>query len=78
MQKESSTATITLDALCIDLSVSPKTIRRMIKSGKIPKPMRINGVAFRWLQSEIRLWLEMGMPTRFEFEQAKTERQVAS
>ena len=71
--KTSPTATITLDDLSRDLAVSQKTIRRMIQSGRIPLPMRLNGNAFRWLQSEIRLWLELGMPSREEFARMKAD-----
>jgi predicted DNA-binding transcriptional regulator AlpA len=73
----SQTATISLASLAADLDVSEKTVRRMIHSARIPKPMRLNGSSFRWLTSEIRLWLELGMPDRSEFERLKAEQVTA-
>lgn len=77
MMANSTTETITLVALCEDLAISPKTVRRMIKSGRIPKPMRLNGVAFRWLRSDVRLWLELGMPTASDFILVKSQREAS-
>lgn len=67
----SPTATLTLQDLASDLRVSEKTIRRMIRDGRLPQPMRINNKDLRWLMSEIKLWLDSGMPSRQEFEAAK-------
>ena len=72
MKELSPTKTVTLALLADDLAVSQKTVRRMVQAGRIPRPMRINGSALRWLQSEILLWQQLGMPTRAEFDRIKT------
>ena len=66
-----STTTVGIRQLSEDLLVSTKTIRRMVQTGSIPAPMRLNGKAYRWLQSEIRAWMELGMPKRCEFERLR-------
>lgn len=46
------------------LSLSVRTIRTMDTAGKLPKPVRLNGRAVRWVVSEVEAWLRAGAPDR--------------
>lgn len=64
-----------LDPLLIDakelarlLSLSLRTVRSMMASGRTPKPIKINGGSVRFLYTEVRAWCEAGCPGRAEWE----------
>ncbi|MGL4462737.1 MAG: helix-turn-helix transcriptional regulator [Planctomycetia bacterium] len=44
------------------LSVSVKTVRRMIDAGKLPPPTRV-GRLIRWRRADVLLWIDAGCPT---------------
>ena len=53
----------TADELADQMKVSTKTINRMDRGEKLPKPIRF-GTSRRWLVPEIEAWLAEGGPTR--------------
>lgn len=74
-----------LPALAVDakqlarlLSVSVRTVRTMDSAGRLPRPVKLNGHAVRWVldgPKGIQEWLTAGAPNRSEFEAiVKTER----
>ena len=73
----SPTATLGIPQLAKDLRVSTKTVRRMIRTEALPKPSQMNQRAYRWLQSEILLWQQLGMPNRQEFERLAAKQRRA-
>ena len=60
--------TLLLDAGAVarQLSVSPKTVRRLDEGGKLPSPLRI-GRLLRWRRAELEAWVVAGMPARDEW-----------
>lgn len=53
------------------LHVSLRTIRSMDSAGKLPRPVRLNGRAVRWVldgTTGIRAWLAAGSPDRGAWE----------
>ncbi|MFC1739710.1 helix-turn-helix transcriptional regulator [Planctomycetota bacterium] len=53
------------------LSLSPRTVWRLLSAGKLPKPIQIGG-SVRWeLEREIKPWLQAGAPDRKTWEQMK-------
>ena len=68
------TANVTLEPLAISaqqlartLNLSVRTIRTMDAAGKLPRPVKLNGHAVRWVVSAIESWLAVGAPDRGEF-----------
>lgn len=53
--------------LARELRLSPKTIRRLNESGKLPRPIHI-GHSLRWRREDVAKWLELGSPDRKAFE----------
>jgi excisionase family DNA binding protein len=53
--------TITIEQLVQRLQLCDRTIRRHIRLGLLPKPLRI-GRQFRWLRSTIDDWIAAGCP----------------
>ena len=53
-------------ALAQILNLSKRTVHRLNCTGKIPRPVKING-SIRWRQSDIDLWIELGCPDREAF-----------
>jgi hypothetical protein len=51
------------EGLALMLLVSPRTIRRMDDSGKLPEPLMLLGCK-RWYVEEIHAWLRAGAPPR--------------
>ncbi|MGL5097556.1 MAG: helix-turn-helix transcriptional regulator [Planctomycetia bacterium] len=43
------------------LSVSTKTVRRMVDGGRIPPPTRV-GRLLRWRRTEVLAWIDAGCP----------------
>ncbi len=56
-------------ARMLDLSV--RTIRSMDAAGKLPKPVRLNGRAVRWVVAELQSWLAAQSPDRTVWESLK-------
>lgn len=56
-------------ARMLDLSV--RTIRSMDAAGKLPKPVRLNGHAVRWVVAELESWLAAQSPDRTVWEALK-------
>ncbi|MCA9078505.1 MAG: helix-turn-helix domain-containing protein [Planctomycetaceae bacterium] len=52
---------IDVNELSIILSVSKRTIWRMVSSGKLVEPVRIGG-SIRWKLIEIEAWINEGCP----------------
>ena len=53
------------------LRLSVRTVRTMDAAGKLPRPLRLNGRAVRWVldgPTGIRAWLVAGAPNRQQFE----------
>ena len=53
------------------LSLSVRTIRTMDAAARLPRPVKLNGHAVRWVldgPQGIRDWLAAGAPNRSEFE----------
>ena len=46
------------------LQVSERTVRRLDRQGRLPKPLKIGGRALRWRRDEFRDWLAAGCPHR--------------
>lgn len=76
----SPTANVTLEPLAISaqqlarmLGLSVRTIRSMDSSGKLPRPIRLNG-SVRWVVSEIEAWLPAGAPDRAKWEATKNHK----
>jgi predicted DNA-binding transcriptional regulator AlpA len=46
----------------------------MNASGKLPKPLRLNGHSIRWAVEDIRAWLAAGAPDRRVWEALKGQR----
>jgi predicted DNA-binding transcriptional regulator AlpA len=64
--------------LCVDrnglaalLDVSPRTVRRMDDSNKLPKPLMLRGCK-RWIVAEIEAWIVAGAPPRSQWRSART------
>jgi excisionase family DNA binding protein len=49
------------------LSLSKRTVHRLVSSGKIVTPLKING-SVRFRHSDIEKWIELGCPDRATFE----------
>jgi excisionase family DNA binding protein len=47
----------TLDEVAGSLRVSPRTVRREVKRGRLAKPVKIGG-AVRWPQSDVEAYME--------------------
>ena len=47
---------LTPDAVATLLGVSPSTVRRLVRRGLLPPPIRV-GDSPRWLASELAAWL---------------------
>ena len=49
------------------IGVSAKTFRRMHERGETPKVVRV-GKLLKWKRTDLKLWLELGLPDRQRFE----------
>ena len=49
------------------LNLSKRTVHRLNSSGRLPKPVKING-AVRWRESDIEKWILWNCPDRKSFE----------
>lgn len=55
------------------LSLSSRSVHRLNTSGRIPKPVKING-AVRWRKSDIEQWMLWVCPDRKTFEARKGDK----
>ncbi len=52
---------LTMDDVCERLRVSPRTIRRWLREGKFPQPIRLGDAPnspLRWPEEDIQQWLD--------------------
>jgi prophage regulatory protein len=47
-----------IDAVAAQVSFHPVHIRRLVKDGKFPSPIRLGENRVAWIESEIDEWLE--------------------
>ncbi len=52
---------VTAQQLAELLAVSPRSLRRLVATGRCPKPIRLGGAA-RWHLQRIETWLRAGCP----------------
>lgn len=64
---------IDIHGVCRLSSISFRTLRRMDSAGRMPAPVRC-GRRVYWRTSDIRLWIELGLPDRKRFEELKRRR----
>lgn len=62
-----------INALSVALSRSVASLHRDDGAGRLPVALRIGG-SKRWRASDISLWVEMGCPSRAEFEARRNRR----
>ncbi len=53
-----------VSSLAAYLGVTRETIRRWIKSGRLPEPITISPIVRRWRKSEIHAWLATHEPQK--------------
>ena len=53
---------INIDLLAKRLSCSSRHIRRLVDSGRIPRPIKL-GALLRWIRADIDHWIAAGCPT---------------
>ena len=49
---------LTIKQIVFLTGLSQSTIRRLIKGGKFPKPLRVARRAKRWRESAIKVWID--------------------
>ena len=52
---------VTVETVAALMSVSPRTVWRLVSAGKLFAPVRVGG-AVRWHYARLRLWIEQGCP----------------
>lgn len=60
-EQTSQTVLINADELARKLSVSTRTLWRLLSAGKLIQPVRIGGNT-RWRLGEVNEWIEQGCP----------------
>ena len=55
------------------LGISRAHFYKLRAADKLPPPVRIGG-SVRWLRADLTAWLEMGCPSREQFEQRREAR----
>jgi excisionase family DNA binding protein len=53
---------INIDVLAKRLGCSSRHIRRLVDSGRIPRPIKL-GALLRWIRADIDQWIAAGCPT---------------
>lgn len=61
---------VTVEELATILSVSQRTVWRLLSAGKIPQPIRFGGSA-RWRLTEINSWIEAGCPQETKTQESR-------
>lgn len=74
MPYTSPTRLLTITELAADLRYSVRTIRRLIATQQLPAPRRVADGSYRWLQSDVLLWIELDCPNAAEFVRVKHRR----
>lgn len=59
---------LTAQAVGAKLSLSKRAVFRMRSAGLICSPVKVGAGAIRWRSSDIEKWIELGCPSRKEFE----------
>ena len=60
---------LTVKDLSARLCISPRQVWKLLASGRIPAPLRLSR-SVRWRADLIDRWIELGCPSRDEFEAA--------
>ena len=72
MQTQESNRTteklLTAQAVGAKLSLSKRAVFRMRSAGLIVAPLKCGQGAIRWRQSDIEKWIELGCPSKADFE----------
>jgi excisionase family DNA binding protein len=68
--RPSGTAMLTTDQVAEQLQVTPRHVRRLNATGRMPKPVKI-GRSTRWSAEVIDNWIASGCPTRAAWERMK-------
>jgi hypothetical protein len=64
---------IDIEALAVLLSRSVPSLHRDDAAGRLPAALRVGG-SKRWRYAEIVVWVELGCPSRAEFEARRNHR----
>ncbi len=59
---------LTAQAVGVRLSLSKRAVFRMRSAGLICAPVKVGVGAIRWRLSDIEKWIELGCPSKQEFE----------
>jgi predicted DNA-binding transcriptional regulator AlpA len=57
------------------LSISRRTLSRLVEEGAVPEPVRITGKIIRWRAEELREWIENDCPSRQRWEETRKRKQ---
>lgn len=60
-------ALLTVDEIAEALGCSPRTVRRLADSGRMPRPVRL-GALLRWRRQTIEHWIRLGCPRANDME----------
>jgi len=60
-------AMLTVDQVAGVLGCSPRTVRRLTDSGRMPRPIRL-GALLRWPRQTIESWIRQGCPRAKDME----------
>ena len=58
---ENNPSLININELAKILNISTRSISRLVRDGKIPKPVHLNSM-IRWNKDKITKWLDRGCP----------------
>jgi len=64
--------TMTIRHVAETIHRSGTTVRRLNSAGLLPEPMKLNG-RLLWRRSDVVLWIDLGMPSRDEFNRIKLD-----
>lgn len=67
VDRKDQAALISAARLAGMLSISERTLRRLLDAGKLVRPVRI-GRSVRWRLAEVREWIDAGCPGLREWE----------
>ena len=62
---------LTAQAVGDMLSLSKRAVFRMRSAGLIVAPVKVGAGAIRWRKSDVEQWIELGCPTKKDFEALK-------
>jgi len=52
---------LTIDGVAAMLACSPRTVHRLVDTGRIPRPVRLGGM-IRWPREPFERWVAQGCP----------------